>query len=83
MSGRILPEIQPNMATENELKDFPIMVVHGTRDQVIPIQNGRASNELLSGLPVNLLYKEYDMGHEISSESLADILVWLGERLDE
>ena len=83
MSGRILPEIGPITAPNKELQDFPVLVVHGTRDQVIPIQNGRASNELLSGLPVNLLYKEYDMGHEISTESLADILEWLGKRLDE
>jgi len=83
MSGRILPEIEPIIAPNKELQDFPVLVVHGTRDQVIPIQNGRASNEHLSGLPVDLLYKEYDMGHEISSESLADILEWLGKRLDE
>ena len=83
MSGRILPEIKPIMVPENDLQDFPVLVIHGIRDPVIPIQNGRASNELLSGLPVDLLYKEYDMGHEISSESLSDILEWLGKRLDE
>jgi len=83
MSGRILPEIQPIMVPEKELQDFPVFVVHGTRDQVIPIQNGRASNELLSDLPVNLVYKEYDMGHEISNDSLGDILAWLGKLLDE
>ncbi len=83
MSGRILPEVQPIMVPEKELQDFPVFVVHGTRDQVIPIQNGRASNELLSDLPVNLVYKEYDMGHEISNDSLSDILAWLGKLLDE
>ena len=83
MSGRILPEVQPIMVPEEELQDFPVLVVHGTRDQVIPIQNGRASNELLSSLPVKLVYKEYDMGHEISSESLNDILAWLAVQLDE
>ena len=83
MSGRILPEVQPIMVPEKELQDFPVFVVHGTRDQVIPIQNGRASNELLSDLPVNLVYKEYDMGHEISSDSLSDIQAWLGKLLDE
>ena len=83
MSGRILPEIKPIVVPENDLHDFPVLVVHGTRDQVIPIQNGRASNELLSSLPVDLQYNEYEMGHEISSESLGDILEWLGKRLDE
>ena len=82
MSGRILPEINPLMAPEEKLKDFPVLMVHGKQDQVIPINNGRASNELLSKLPVDLQYQEYDMGHEISNESLGEILDWLGKRLD-
>lgn len=81
MSGRILPEIEPLIAPEKKLKDFPVIVVHGEQDQVIPIKNGRASNELLSKLPVDLHYQEYAMGHEISSESLQDILKWLEKRL--
>ena len=82
MSGRILPEIKPIMTAEENLKDFPVLVVHGSNDQVIPISNGQASNELLSSLPVDLTYKEYVMGHEISNDSLQDIVEWIKQRLD-
>ncbi len=82
MSGRILPEIQPLIASPEALSGKPVLVVHGTADTVLPIQHGRASNKLLSSLPVNLTYKEYAMAHEITSQSLSDIHSWLRERLD-
>ena len=37
MSGRILPEIQPLIASHEELAGFPFLVVHGTADMVLPI----------------------------------------------
>jgi phospholipase/carboxylesterase len=83
MSGRILPQIQPLIASDEELSGLPLLVVHGTADMVLPIANGRASHQLLSSLPVELTYHEYKMGHEVSQESLADVTVWLTAQLDK
>lgn len=83
MSGRILPEIRPIMADPERLKRLPLLVVHGTRDTVLPVQHGRASRGLLASLPVNLTYREYAMGHEVSEESLRDVLAWLEGRVDQ
>jgi phospholipase/carboxylesterase len=80
MSGRILPEIQLLIASTEELKGLPFLVVHGIADTVLPINNGRASRQMLLSLPVNLTYKEYPMGHEVSRESLADVTAWLSSR---
>ncbi len=82
MSGRAANEmiIEENV---EKLKDFPIFVTHGTLDSVLPIENGRATKEILSRLPVNLEYKEYPMAHEISPESLQDVSSWLRLKLDE
>ncbi|MBI3762868.1 MAG: hypothetical protein HY260_13550 [Chloroflexi bacterium] len=82
MSGRILPEILPVMAAPDALTGLPILVVHGTADNVLPIHYGRASRERLATLPVALTYREYAMGHHVSQESLADVTAWLKERLD-
>src|SRR5438034_8443226 len=82
MSGRILPQIEPLIAAPEKLQDLPILVVHGTADAVLPISHGRASHKRLSALPVDLLYREYPMGHEVSRESLADVVAWLSARLD-
>ena len=83
MSGRILPEIQPLIASNEELSGLPFLVVHGTADLVLPISYGRASRQLLSSLPVELTYHAYRMGHEVSQESLADVTAWLSAQLDK
>jgi phospholipase/carboxylesterase len=83
MSGRLLPELVPNIAAPDRLKNLSIVVVHGTEDQVIPIEYGREIREQLSSLPLKKFgYKEYSMGHYVSPESLTDIAQWLTDRLD-
>jgi phospholipase/carboxylesterase len=82
MSGRILPEVRPLTVAHEKLTGFPVMVVHGVYDEVLTISYGRASREYLSTLPVNLTYREYPMGHQISEESLGDARAWLSQRLD-
>jgi phospholipase/carboxylesterase len=89
MSGRTLPELfepQPplggHLAPVEELEDFPLLIVHGLQDQVLPIDYGRDTQERFAPMPVQLMYKEYDIGHTISQESLDDITAWLTARLD-
>ena len=82
MSGRSAPEMLPAEDDFERLKDFPILVTHGLFDPVLPIENGRATKEILSRLPVDLEYREYPMAHEISQESLGDVSEWLRKRLD-
>lgn len=82
-SGRILPEVIPHIASPERLGGLPIFVSHGIRDQILPIEHGRAIRDLLSRTPVDLTYREYPMGHEIKAECVADISAWLSRRLDE
>ena len=82
MSGRILPEVLPKLAPPEALRGIPVMVVHGVADPILPIHHGRAIRDRLSTLPVDLTYREYMMGHQVTEESLADIAGWLRTRLD-
>jgi phospholipase/carboxylesterase len=82
MSGRIPDEVRAHLAAPDQLVGKPFLVVHGIADQVLPIQNGRASRDLLGRLPIDLTYREYPMGHEVSMQSLADVVAWLSARLD-
>jgi len=82
MSGRVPDEVRGQIAVPEQLDGKPFLVVHGVTDTVLPIQNGRASRAILERLPVDLTYKEYRMGHEVSAESLADVAQWLAARLD-
>ncbi|MGH9752299.1 MAG: alpha/beta hydrolase [Blastocatellia bacterium] len=81
MSGRVLPQMLQLVADKDALTGLPIFVAHGSRDMLIPINQGRDARARLSELPVELTYREYDMGHEISYDSLKDIAEWLKERL--
>jgi len=82
MSGRLLPDAVPNLASPDRLKHLQIIVVHGTEDQVIPIEYGRAIRDQLTPLPIKFGYKEYRMAHHVSQASMADISAWLKDRLD-
>lgn len=81
-SGRLLLEMLPKLAPREALSGLPILVTHGTEDQVLPIRYGRAIRDELSTLPVAFSYREYPMAHEISAESLAEVTAWLRTRLD-
>jgi len=81
MSGRILPEIEP-IPEKDHFLNFPVLWVHGLNDNVLPISHGRAARDQLVELPINLTYKEYQMAHEVSGESLHDVAAWLTECLD-
>jgi len=82
MSGRILPETLARDADKDALIGLPIFMAHGTRDTVLPVGHGRDARARLSEWPIELTYREYDMGHEISADSLDDITEWLKDRLD-
>ena len=82
MSGRMLPGVVSKIAPPNQLAGLPIMIVHGTADTVLSIDLGREIREELEKLPVDLTYREYEMGHQISEQSMADITGWLDARLE-
>lgn len=83
MSGRILPQTIDMIPNRDALIGLPVFVAHGTRDVVLPIHHARDTRARLSELPIDLLYHEYEMGHEVSADSLRDITTWLSARLDE
>ncbi|HEY8459230.1 MAG TPA: phospholipase [Blastocatellia bacterium] len=82
MSGRVLPQTLQLITDRDALTGLPIFIAHGLRDPLIPISQGRDARAKLSELPVDLTYREYDMAHEISYESLKDAAEWLKERLN-
>ncbi len=57
------------------------LVMHGTHDDVIPVQGGRAIRDFLENTPAHLAYHEYPIGHGIHPQALPVIQQWLGKRL--
>jgi len=86
MSGRLPVEAFDAFgwsASKDELTGLPILVLHGTHDQVIRVQHAQNTRRLLEKLPVALTYHEFEMAHEVTPRSLALVLAWLTARLNE
>lgn len=82
MSGRFPAQVFERELNRKALEGMPLLVTHGIYDPVLPIEQGRAIRQALEALPVELTYKEYPMGHEVSAESLRDVSAWLSKSLD-
>lgn len=59
----------------------PLLVQHGTEDQMIAVQRAQASRDLLLAIGAQPEYHEYPMAHEIGGQSLADLNEWLARVL--
>jgi phospholipase/carboxylesterase len=57
------------------------LVQHGTRDETITVARGRDSANKLRQLGVQTTYREYEMGHEVSAQSVLDLDTWLTSQL--
>jgi len=80
-SGRVLPQSLSRAAPAAALGRLEALVLHGARDDVIPVARGREAPTLLAPLLGSRIeYREYAMGHGISEESLADADRWLAAR---
>jgi phospholipase/carboxylesterase len=82
MSGRLLPEFAAQAAAPERLAQKPFLVIHGTRDTVLPIAFGREIRDRLGDLPVRLTYREYEMAHEVTEDSIDTVAYWLIDRLE-
>ena len=58
-----------------------LFVAHGTVDNVVAIEGGRATKAFLEGAGYEFEYHEYPIAHEISPDEIADLKRWLHETL--
>jgi phospholipase/carboxylesterase len=72
-----LVELLPKLP---EHEGFPVLVIHGTRDDRIDVEQARQSRESLRPFGVGITYREFDMGHEIRPDALRVFLQWLDEK---
>jgi phospholipase/carboxylesterase len=81
-SGGLLPRLVPSRAPPG-LAGLPVLLQHGRADDVVPLEMGHAARDGLARLGARVDFREYDVGHSISGESLEDLVRWLSARLDE
>jgi phospholipase/carboxylesterase len=82
LSGYLDPETMPASGPAS-LNGLPILQMHGTYDDVIPVAAAHMTRDLLGQTGARHEYHEYPIGHGIHPEGLRVIQGWLTARLDE
>ena len=65
---------------EDGVRGKPFLLTHGVQDPMLPVEWARRSRETLQTLKTDLEYHEFNMGHNVSTESLAVINTWLEKK---
>lgn len=55
----------------------PIMMAHGTDDDIVPLVAGCQSRDLLRGFGYKVEWRDYPMPHSVCNEEVEDIANWL------
>ena len=77
MSGYLNTEIAVDDYKENDFSTLKIFASHGAVDQVIPVEWARKSIPLLESLGIEVVYKEYPVGHGVAPQNFFDFKNWL------
>ena len=69
-----LPNLILDGLQEDEARaKLAALLIHGTEDPMVAVDNGRESLEKLKGLGIEAAWGEYPMGHEINQHALRDL----------
>lgn len=67
MSGGLFEEDLPDL---HAARKAPILIAHGTIDEVVPIQYARRARLVLENAGFDVAFHEYPMGHQIVMEEI-------------
>ncbi len=79
MSGYFNPEMAIDNYTENDFSHLKIFASHGSVDQVIPVEWARKSIPAVQLLGVEIVFKEYMVGHGVAPQNFFDFKHWLAQ----
>ncbi len=76
LSGRILPELAPQVASRERLGKLQAFVSHGEDDAVLPVSWAALSLQRLAELGVACESHRYAAGHALTGAMQSDFLAW-------
>lgn len=78
LAGFVVPL---DLDERREVRRVPILIAHGTKDDVVPIEKARQGRDslLAQGFPVS--YVEDEVGHKVGVGATKELSRWLGEIL--
>ena len=81
LSGRMLREIAPKIASTERLESLHAFIAHGHQDGVLPVDWAKEADAWLDRIGVAHETHFYNMAHEIIGEELTDLSQWLTQTL--
>lgn len=79
MSGYLNTDIALENYTENDFSKLRIFASHGNVDQVVPVEWARKAAPVLQELGIDIVYKEYPVGHGVAPQNFFDFRDWLAK----
>lgn len=79
LSGRLMPELESDVAPAQALASLHALVVHGREDEVLPVEWAERATQQLAALGVAHELRVHGGGHSLTSRMEADLLHWLGD----
>ncbi len=80
MSGGIYEADMPDLRTH---RDLPVLLTHGTQDDMVPVIYARRTRHILEEHGVITEYHEFPMGHHVTPESMAVVREFLRRTLKD
>ena len=80
LSGYFPIEVEPDAGN---LVGRQAFVAHGVYDDIIPVEAGRRTRDVLERHGVDLTYREDGMAHQVSAEEMGEVRAWLEAVRDE
>lgn len=80
MSGYFNEDIAVENYKENNFSNLSIFASHGTVDQVVPVDWARNSIPKIKNLGIEIIYKEYPVGHGVAPQNFFDFKNWLEKK---
>lgn len=77
LSGYLNLDIVADGYQKKDHSKLTIFASHGVVDQVIPVAWARKAQPILETLHIPLVYKEYPIGHGVSTQNFHDFKNWL------
>jgi phospholipase/carboxylesterase len=81
LSGRILPEVLPQVNPGAALSKVHAFVSHGVQDATLGIHFARHAKQVLSGFELPLHYQESQASHALNSAMVDDFNQWLAPQI--
>lgn len=76
-----LESIKKNLAPDASVVDQPVLIARGTQDALLPSRYFKSCSTTLDALGIRKIDKhEYNIGHTISGQTLADLCKFLEQR---